>query len=583
MNGLRFRAAWIVLGFSALFTVISLRLIYLQILCHEKFREEAIAVHYRTLLIPQVRGGIYDTNQRVLAQTIRITDLYVDGLLALQDRSKLADTARILGMDEQQLAAQLRPDRRYLLLRQDLPEDMETALQALAYRPLRLEVRYKRFYPNAHEGSHVLGFTNTVERDYIKDADPIKVEQGVAGTELVMNTLLQGVPGERRVVKDNKQREIAAFRREDIAPHNGLNVMLTLDAGIQHIVEMAADQVIERFHPEGLSIIVLKPSTGEILALANRPTYNPMDRSEWKPEYLKNGAITNLYEPGSTFKIITLAAVLDQKLISLDQQIFCENGKYFYGGYWLRDTSPHGLISIREAFAHSSNIAFAKLGQLLGQDRMYRYVRDMGFGQRSQPVKLALPGEEFGLLRPLKQWSDLSITRIPIGYELSTNHLQMAMAVGAMANGGKLMEPRLIKAVMDDKGRVVQQFMPRVVRQVVRPETAAKVIDAMRAVVEEGTGKEAAVMGFHAAGKTGTSWKHENGGGYQKDYFSSFAGMIPAENPQFVISVVVDAPKDAYYGGKVAAPAFSEIATRVAQLANLAPLPSADAYARRNP
>jgi cell division protein FtsI/penicillin-binding protein 2 len=207
----------------------------------------------------------------------------------------------------------------------------------------------------------------------------------------------------------------------------------------------------------------------------------------------------------------------------------------------------------------------------------------MGFGQRSQPAKFSLPGEEFGLLRPLKQWSNLSITRIPIGYELSANHLQMAMAIGAMANGGKLMEPRLIKAVMDDKGRVVQQFMPKVVRQVVRPETAVKVIDAMRAVVEQGTGKNAAVAGYHAAGKTGTSWKHESGDGYQKDYFSSFAGLIPAEDPQFVISVVVDAPKDAYYGGAVAAPAFSEIATRVVQYANLAPTSATDAYARRVP
>jgi cell division protein FtsI (penicillin-binding protein 3)/stage V sporulation protein D (sporulation-specific penicillin-binding protein) len=328
----------------------------------------------------------------------------------------------------------------------------------------------------------------------------------------------------------------------------------------------------------------MRPRTGEILGLTNRPTFDPNDRSTMKPENVRNAAVMDLYEPGSTFKTFTLAAALSEGIVDLDTPIFCDNGSFFYAGYELKDIHPYGSLKTIDGFAKSSNVAFAKIGLLLGDTRIYRYLRQFGFGEVAQNQAQALRGEQRGILRAPQGWTKISQTRIPIGYEISTTNLQMTTAVAAIANEGKLMEPRIVQAVTDDQGKIVKQYLPRVVRQAVSKEVAAKVTRAMCEVVATGTGKAAQLPtpmdAYVVAGKTGTSRKYVQGGYEKGSYYSSFIGFAPASNPEFVVSILVDdAESETSYGGKVAAPAFRNIATGVIQALNL----SAPAVVNSNP
>ena len=574
---MRVRAMMVIVGFALVFTVISGRLVYLQLVCHEKYREEAIRKQYAVRPIPPLRGRILDCQNRILAQSIPVVDLRVDGKVALESAESaenLAALADVLGMKAEVLTGMLSVEKRDMLLRPELDPVTVDKLKALKSRALIFSDRVKRIYPNGVEASHVLGFTNQVEKSPDADLPSVKMEQGVSGVEQVVDKFLVGIPGERRVVLNGKRNEIAAYRQYDRQPRNGLDVQLTIDQVVQHVIEGEAERLMQDFKPKTVSIIVLRPSTGEILGMTNRPTFDPNDRNSMQEIVnLRNCAISDNYEPGSTFKIVTTAAVLSEGLADLDTPIFCENGSFFYSGLELKDTSPHGTLALKDALKVSSNIAFAKLGLALGPERLYRQMRMMGFGDCAQNPKLALPGEQKGLLRPTNYWSKISMTRMPIGYGVAVTNLQMTMALGSIANGGKLMEPVLVRAVMDPGGRVVKEYLPRVVRQVVTPEVAAKVRNALEGVVDDGgTGVAAKLEKFSAAGKTGTAWKCVNGSYSNGAYYSSFLGFVPAENPEFLVSIVVDEPqgKD-YYGGKVAGPAFKTIATRVAQQLNMVP------------
>jgi cell division protein FtsI/penicillin-binding protein 2 len=575
------RALTVILLFACGFTAISARLIHLQLVRHDYYRDQALRMHTDVVPLAPKRGSVLDARGRILAQTVTVTDLRIDGKLASERPEEVTAVASVLGWSPAQLAAYIQPSARYQLLVNDLPEPIERELRRLKTKSLIFVERSLRVYPNGHEGSHVIGFANAVPQRNPGWKVPIEVETGMDGMERVMDAYLRGVPGERRIVRDARRKEIAGYRQADIRPRNGLNVILTLDQGVQHIIEKEADRLVEEFQPAAVHIIVMRPATGEILGLTNRPTFDPNDRSTMTPANLRNCAVQDVYEPGSTFKTITLAAVLDERIAELNTPIFCENGSYFYAGYELKDVHPYGSLTVKEAFAKSSNIAFAKLGQAMGAEKLYRHMRQFGFGQPAQAASQALFSEQRGTLRPPSNWSKTSLTRLPIGYELSVTNLQMTTAVAAIANEGKLMEPRFVQAVVDDQGRLVKQFLPRVVRQAVSRETAAQVVEAMREVLVSGTGREAQLPKpldvFTVAGKTGTSRKFVNGSYESGSYYSSFIGMVPAERPEFVVSVLVDTPSGKkYYGGAVAAPAFRNIATGVIQTLNI-PQPAARA------
>ncbi|MDD5262199.1 MAG: penicillin-binding transpeptidase domain-containing protein [Methylacidiphilales bacterium] len=571
---MRVRAMMAIVLFALAFTVISGRLVYLQLVCHEKYRDEAIRKQYAVRPIAPVRGRILDCQNRVLAQSTPVTDLRIDGKLALENPEGLEPVAHILSMAPEELRGLVAPEKRDLLIRQELDSATLEQLKELKYKPLIFSDRIKRIYPNGAEASHVVGFTNQVEKTLDEYQTSIQTEQGVFGIEQVFDKYLTGIPGERRIVLNASRKEIAAYRQYDRQPRNGLDVVLTLDQVVQHVIEEEADRLCREYSPKTVSIIVMRPSTGEILGITNRPTFDPNDRKTMEPiSNLRDCAITDIYEPGSTFKIVTSAAVLSEGIVGLDTPIFCENGSFFYAGQELKDTSPHGTLPFREALKVSSNIAFAKLGLALGEERLYRQIRLMGFGDCAQNPRLALPGEQKGILRPTNYWTKLSLTRVPIGYEVGVTNLQMTMAMASIANGGKLMEPVLVKSVMDPSGRVVKEYLPRVVRQVVTPEVAAQVRQALEGVVEDGgTGSAARLDKFTVSGKTGTAWKLVNGSYSGGAYYSSFLGFVPSENPQFLVSILVDEPQGkVYYGGKVAGPAFKNIATQVAQQLNMVP------------
>jgi cell division protein FtsI/penicillin-binding protein 2 len=573
-SNLQSRALAVILLFACGFTAISARLIYVQLVSHEDFREKAVRMHTDVVPIAPRRGAVYDSKGRILAQTITVTDLRIDGKMALERPEEVSAIARTLGWNDKKLQSYLSAERRHQLLVQDLPDSYETGLRELRTKSLIFPERQLRVYPNSYEGSHVIGFANIIEQKNPDWKLPVQIERGMDGIELVMDDYLKGEPGERRIIRDGRRKEIAGYRLYNRDPRNGLNVVLTLDQGVQHVIETEAERLVKEFQPDGVHIIVMRPRTGEILGLTNRPTFDPNDRSTMKPENVRNAAVMDLYEPGSTFKTFTLAAALSEGIVDLDTPIFCDNGSFFYAGYELKDIHPYGSLKTIDGFAKSSNVAFAKIGLLLGDTRIYRYLRQFGFGEVSQNPAQALRGEQRGILRAPQGWTKISQTRIPIGYEISTTNLQMTTAVAAIANEGKLMEPRIVQAVTDDQGKIVKQYLPRVVRQAVSKEVAAKVTRAMCEVVATGTGKAAQLPtpmdAYVVAGKTGTSRKYVQGGYEKGSYYSSFIGFAPASNPEFVVSILVDdAESETSYGGKVAAPAFRNIATGVIQALNL--------------
>jgi cell division protein FtsI (penicillin-binding protein 3)/stage V sporulation protein D (sporulation-specific penicillin-binding protein) len=563
----RILAVTVVLAIA--FTAVSARLIYIQMVKQHDYREEAIRLHTSGEPIPSQRGSILDAGGRVLAQSVPRIEVRLDGKILSERPQELPALATLLGVSAEWLRGQIDAQNRYQKIADGVNADLEGKLRAAQLRSVRLERKTTRDYPNGTETSQVLGFVNL--RDQTVGSDrTVSFETGEAGIEKAMDRYLKGVAGERRIIRDAKRREIPYFRLSDRPARDGYHVVLTIDQGIQHIVEREADRLIEQVQPDNLHILIIRPATGEILAMASRPTFDPNHRESFQPEAMKERAIADAYEPGSTFKIVTLAAGLNEGVADLGSTFFCENGQMMMAGHWLKDHEPYGLLTLREIIAKSSNIGMAKLAVLLGEEKLHHYGRLFGFGAKAQKGEGSLPGEVAGTLHPMKKWTKVSLTRFPMGYEVAVTNLQMALAYAAIANGGKRMEPRLIKAVVDRDNRVVMQFLPKVVCQVVRPEVAKQVTEALRGVVsDEGTAAEAQVPGFEVAGKTGTAQKYTPQG-YVNQYRASFIGYLPAQKPEFVVSILVDHPKGKkYYGGQIAGPAFREIATHVAEQLNL--------------
>lgn len=563
----RILAVTVVLAIA--FTAVSARLIYIQLVKQHDYREEAIRLHTSGEPVPSQRGSILDAGGRVLAQSVPRIEVRLDGKILSERPQELPTLATLLGVSAEWLRGQIDAQNRYQKIADGVNADLEGKLRAAQLRSVRLERKTTRDYPNGTETSQVLGFVNL--RDQTVGSDrTVSFETGEAGIEKAMDRYLKGVAGERRIIRDAKRREIPYFRLSDRPARDGYHVVLTIDQGIQHIVEREADRLVEQVQPDNLHILIVRPATGEILAMASRPTFDPNHRESFQPEAMKERAIADAYEPGSTFKIVTLAAGLNEGVADLGSTFFCENGQMMMAGHWLKDHEPYGLLTLREIIAKSSNIGMAKLAVLLGEEKLHHYGRLFGFGAKAQKGEGSLPGEVAGTLHPVKKWTKVSLTRFPMGYEVAVTNLQMALAYAAIANGGKRMEPRLIKAVVDRDNRVVMQFLPKVVCQVVRPEVAKQVTEALRGVVsDEGTAAEAQVPGFEVAGKTGTAQKYTPQG-YVNQYRASFIGYLPAQKPEFVVSILVDHPKGKkYYGGQIAGPAFREIATHVAEQLNL--------------
>lgn len=385
---------------------------------------------------------------------------------------------------------------------------------------------------------------------------------GQLGLEYFLDRELRGTDGWRYLRHDVKNHYYPGFEEKQKEAMDGLNVVLTLDSRLQEIAEHALENGVRKAGAKQGVALVVDPYTGDILAMANYPFYDPNTREADGKDAWKNQAVVKVYEPGSTFKVITSAALLEEKLIAPGDTVDGENGQYKIAGQIIRDTHAHGRISFTDALAYSSNICYAKVATRLRPETFYRYVRSFGFGMKTG---VGLPAEESGMLKPVSEWSGRTQSTIAFGHEISATPLQMAMAAAAVANGGMLMKPRIVKAWSDNEGRVVQEAPPRSVRRVMSESTAVLVKGMMQAVVQYGTAADIKSDRIDIAGKTGTAEKIDaETGKYVHGLFnSSFLGMVPVDRPEFVCLVLLDEPSQLKYGGQSAAPIFREIVDRV--------------------
>jgi cell division protein FtsI (penicillin-binding protein 3) len=561
----RIRCALVCLFFTALFSLFSFRLVYLQMIKHDEYAELAAEKHVYKQPIFAERGSILDANNEVLAHNTPVETVVADAT-HLNDRKAVIPLLReALEIPADELREKLEGDRRYIVLKREVPIATATALReklrAQSLRGIYFERDTTRIYPNASMLCHVIGFTDFEHR-------------GIQGVESSMEEYLHGQDGYRFIEHNRAGQEIVLYRGQERAPRDGYQVHLTIDLNLQNIVENEIDAAVREYNPQKATIILMRPQTGEILAMANRPNFDLNLRSEAKPEQMKNRAIIDMMEPGSTFKIVTAAAALNEHKVRPDTTIFCENGIWNFGGRPLHDHKAYADLSVQDILVKSSNIGAAKLAISIGDQKFYEYIRRFGFGDRSG---IELPGEIPGVIRPPQSWSKISITRIPMGHEVGVTPLQMTLAMATIANGGKLITPRIVKSITTQDGKTITTFSPTVLRQVISPETAAQVGNALRGVVSDrGTAAAAAVPGFTISGKTGTAQKVDPKGGYEHGkYVVSFSGYLPSEHPEFVGLVVLD---DAHtknpelnYGGLVAGPIFARIAEKAARYLDLQP------------
>ena len=585
------------------FGLLGYRLYDLQVVRHAELRELARNNTERVFVREPRRGNIQDVRGNLLATSKPVHSVCADPhFLGTNYMTVARAVAPLLDMPLDEVADKLRPRMRemengemvplkYVVLKRKVEEEdwerIQEAMKQLtfgvdesklrptqraAYSRLRSrgvfsEADQTRFYPNQSLAAHVLGYVGMDTRD--TPTGPVLYTSGKDGIEYTLDSVLTGVQGWRETETDSRRRELVLYRRQDVAPKSGLNVVLSLDAGVQHIVEEELAVAAEKHTPLSVSCIVVRPRTGEIVAMASLPTFNPNNLLGSTPEQRRNRIITDRSEPGSTFKIVVVSAALSEGLVRLDDMYDCENGRFYFAGLPLRDDHPFGVISVERIISKSSNIGAAKIGIKLGPGRLSNYVEDFGFGVKTG---IPLPGEVGGLVNPTNRWSKISITRIPMGHEIDCTPLQMVMAMSAIANGGLLMKPMLVDRFTDDEGKVVARFQPQPVRQVISPEAAAKMVHALKEVVStNGTAIRAKLGYYTVAGKTGTAQKIINGQYSRAKHFSSFIGFFPADNPELCISVVMDEPKKGYYGGESAAPVFQRIAERAANYLAIPP------------
>ena len=561
----RMRCALVCLGFTLLFSGFSFRLIYLQMIKHDEYAGLAAEKHVYKQTIFAERGTILDANNEVLAHNVPVETVVADAT-HLNNVDAIVDiVSDELRIPRAELADKLQGDRRYIVIKRQVPEtivdSLKQKLRAQNMRGIYFEHDATRIYPNGSMLCHVIGFT---------DFD----HHGIQGVEASMEEYLHGQDGYRYIEHNRAGQEIVLYRGQEREPRNGYQIHLTVDLNLQNIVENEIDAAMREYSPKKATIILMRPQTGEILAMASRPHFDINLRSEAKPEQMKNRAIIDMMEPGSTFKIVAAAAALNERKVRLDSMIFCENGLWNFGGTPLHDHAAFTDLSVKDILVKSSNIGAAKLAVSIGDQKFYEYIRRFGFGERTG---IELPGEIPGLIRPPQSWSKISITHIPMGHEIGVTPLQMTVAMATIANGGKLMTPRIVKSITTSDGKTVSTLAPVVLRQVISPQTARQIGDALRGVVSDrGTAAAAAVPGFIIAGKTGTAQKVDPHGGYEKGkYVVSFSGYLPADHPEFVGLVVLDdaqtSKPELNYGGLVAGPIFSRIAEKAARYLDLEP------------
>ncbi len=539
---LRFIGVFIVLIICL--AVFSVKLILIQVFQSDHLSALARKQHNHVVEIEPVRGTIYDRNHRPLAFNIPVYSLYANPRAMTPREKRLAARrlAEIVETSPEALARKLQKDKYFVWLKRKLSRDTKEAVDRLGLKGIGFRKESKRYYPNGALAAHVIGFAGMDNR-------------GLEGIELAHDAELRGKAGKKRILRDARRRELM-LGDEVIPPRDGFHLVLTLDETIQYLVERALQEAWQKYHAKSAGMIVMDTRTGEILAMANRPTYDLMNAQASPVANRTNRVISYVYEPGSVFKIVTAAAALEEDAFREDEKIFCENGRYKVGSHILNDHKPYGELTFREVIEKSSNIGTVKVAQALGAEKIYKYGRRFRFGLRTG---IDLRGEVAGSLKPPQRWSKVSISAIPMGHEVTVTPLQMLCALTAVANDGLYMRPFVVKEILDRKGETVRVFHPRVVDRVVSPQTARRLTRILTGVVEHGTGRRAKIDGVPVAGKTGTAQKVVDGRYSHTAFYATFMGFAPADNPRLAAIVVLEEPRPQYYGGTVAAPVFQKV------------------------
>ncbi|HEY5296573.1 MAG TPA: penicillin-binding protein 2 [Verrucomicrobiae bacterium] len=607
----QFNRALLLLALVALaFIGLGFRLVDLQVWRHDELAAAAEKNSEEKFWQPARRGDILDANGNLLATSVPVETVWANPLLIGNQQAAIARAlAPILRVNETDLYQKLFPrvwknqkgesvTNRYVVLQRKVAEETWQKIRsAMSNLPLAAnesemsktaranfkvfsrnlrqyavaaEPDQLRVYPNGALAAHVLGFVGTQET-----TNHAAELFGYDGIEKSFNSKLSGASGWRVTGVDSRNRELVALRDEDVQAHDGLSVVLTIDSVVQHIVETVLADAMKEHSPVSITGIVTRPRTGEILALASLPNFDPNNLSTINTNTEPDRVISDVMEPGSTFKTIVISGALNEHVVDLNDTVFCENGVFHYGGIILHDAEHDhfGNLTVEQVLQKSSNIGAAKIGIKLQAHKLYDYMTDFGLGEFTGiPLPNEVSAKNF--VRPPNKWGKYSIAQIPMGQGVAVTRLQMIMAVGAIANGGVLMRPMLVKRLQNRDGNVVQQYEPQAVRRVISETTAKEMVEALKTVVtKDGTAPMAAMENYTVAGKTGTAQKVVDGKYASDKFVISFIGFFPADDPQICISIVMDAPKEGgrAFGGALCGPVFKKIADGCASYLNIPP------------
>lgn len=526
------------------FVAVSVRLVQLQVVESGDYQEKALRQRKGYVDLHSRRGEILDCHLEEFAISVEAGVVQAHPNKVVDPAGAARQLAPILGRTEQEIYDKLISETQFRYLAREVSPRQMVEVRQLGLTGIEVAKDSKRVYPNRELAAHVLGFVGTDGK-------------GLSGLEFVYDNQIKGREGRVNFRFDAKRRR---YGRESDEPPTGGNVMvLYLDQSIQHAVEQVLNRTVETYQAKSGSAIVMNVQSGEVLAMASYPGFNPNSYNRSKLESFRNRAILDVYEPGSTFKIVTLAAVLNEGLSTLEESIDCRVGTVSLGGKVYREASrSYQTLTFKEVLAKSSNVGTIKLGLRLGDERLYSYIRRFGFGAKTG---IELPGEEVGLLAPPSRWSKVSIGALSIGQELAVTPLQVVRAIAALANGGYLVKPRIVDKILSARGDVLDESKPE--RELIlSPATALQMRQALALAVAAGTGRRARLSGYSSAGKTGTAQKFVDGAYSRTKYVASFTGFAPLDDPVLAAIVVIDEPKGASYGGVVAAPAFKQIMER---------------------
>jgi cell division protein FtsI (penicillin-binding protein 3) len=532
-------------------TVIGARLYFLQVVQSGAYRERADDQQQKTITIIPPRGSILDSNLNALAVSVPIRTIYAVPR-EIADVAVAANAlAAITGEPVAEIAGKLRDDKKQVRIKTDVSDAEILAVEKSKLAGIGILEESRRHYPNGDLAAQVLGYVGSDE-------------QGLGGLEVQYQDVLAGSPGKIVYAKDGRRR---SYNESEQPAQSGANLITTLDKNLQFIVRQAVHDAVARTHASAIYVGVMDPRSGAILAIENYPSFDPNNWRDYDPQWRKNGTIEYTYEPGSTFKILTVGAALEEGLTTPDERIDCLLGSIVVAGHRIHDHKPFGVLTVSEIMQKSSDVGAITLGLRLKEERMARYIKQFGFGRKTG---IDLPGEEGGITRSVSKWNRSSIGYMSMGQEISTTPVQILSLVSMVGNGGTLYRPFVVKEVQNSQHEVISRTEPVGLR-VMSEKTAREMQEILEKVVTDGTATAAKLDGYRAAGKTGTAQKSDGVGYSATKMVASFAGYAPASNPVISMVVVVDEPEGAHHGGEVAAPIFKQIADQILRRKGISP------------